>query len=283
MSPARKAEAILAPYKKADLHVRTTASMGLVAPYEAVEQARKKGLTAIAIADHDSIEAIPIAKLAGEIYDVEVIPAVETTCMEGNNEIHLIGYFIDWKNRTLTEILEMTEAWRGAQIEQILEKLKGIGISISFDEVLKEAGEMSVLSRTHVAKKLVEKGCAKNTAEAFEKYLGPGCPAYVPRSQLALDETAKILKEAGGVLALAHPKFCASLKILPKLIKLGLSAIEVYHPAHSKEEIQTYQRLAKKYKLIEVGGSDISRDHAAVGGITVPYSVVEKLKQKLKR
>jgi len=279
----RKSSGIMKPYRRVDLHVRTTASMGRVTSYEAVQLAKEAGLAAIAIVDHDTVEGISLAQLAAESYRLEIISGVEFSYETLEHKVHLIGYFIDHKNADLVEVVETMQVWRSFQIETISKKLRKQGVAISFDDVLREAGHASVVRTTHIAKALVGKGFSKSENEAFEKYLSRGHSAFTSRRQLELKELVQIIRNAGGVVGLAHPKFGHARQLLPKLVKLGLAAIEVYHPTHSIEDIRTFQRLARRYKLIEVGGSDFETERSPVGAVTVPYSAVEQLKKKHKR
>jgi hypothetical protein len=252
--------------------------MGRVSPAEAVRLAKEKGLAAIAIVDHESVEAIPEAIDAGERYGVEVIPGVEIMYEEGPREAHIIGYFIDWKNRALLTEITRSQAARGWRIRRIVEELQKIGIKITYEDVLAEAGSAAILGRTHIASLLVKRGVVSNMAQAFERYLGYGKPAYVPRYQLPLPEVMRPIFEAGGVPALAHPKFSRAEELLPELVRYGLRAIEVYHPYHTKEETKRFRSLAQRYGLIETGGTDSEPKRSPVGTITVPYKVVEELR-----
>jgi hypothetical protein len=266
--------------RRADLHVRTTASMGRVAPIEAVELANEAGVSAIAIVDHDSVDGIPVAKLAGESYGVEVIPGIELTYEEKSKEAHIIGYYIDWRNQALVTAARMAQSWRSLRVQQILEKLEKIGIKITYGEVLEEAGKVSIIGRTHIARSMVKRKIVKTPAEAFGKYLAYGKPAYVLKQQLMLKQIMGLIRRAGGVPALAHPKFSNAVKLLPKLVKHGLKGLEVYHPYHTREETKLFKTLARKYNLIEVGGTDSEFKRAPVGTVTVPYAAVEKLKRE---
>ena len=265
--------------KKADLHVRTVASMGRVSPAEAVRIAKEKGLAAIAIVDHESVEAIPEAVEAGEKYGVEVIPGVELMYEEGPREAHIIGYFIDWKNRTLLTEISRSQAARAWRIRRTIEELQRLGINLTYEDVLAEAGNAAILGRTHIASLLVKRKVVKNMAQAFEKYLGYGKPAYVPRYQLPLSEAIRPIFEAGGVPALAHPKFSRAEELLPEFVRHGLRAIEVYHPFHTKDDEKRFKSLAQRYGLIEVGGTDSEPKRSPVGTVTVPYKVVEELRE----
>ncbi|MFN4133957.1 MAG: PHP domain-containing protein, partial [Candidatus Hadarchaeales archaeon] len=263
--------------KKADLHVRTTCSMGKLRPEEAVVLAKKKGLAAIAIVDHESVEGIQEAVDAGERYGIEVIPGVELMFEEAQREAHIIGYFIDWRNRALLTEISRSQAARGWRIQRTVEKLQMLGVNITYDEVLGIAGRAAIIGRTHVAELLVQKGVVKDVREAFAKFLAYGKPAYIPRYQLPLSEALRPIFDAGGVPALAHPKFSGGIDLLPEFVKYGLVGLEVYHFSHSSADVKQLKSLAKKYGLVEVGGSD-SSPKAGVGDVVVSYKAVEELK-----
>ncbi|MEM2192785.1 MAG: hypothetical protein QXG38_04145, partial [Candidatus Hadarchaeales archaeon] len=158
-----------------------------------------------------------------------------------------------------------------------VEKLQSMGINITYDEVLGVAGRASVIGRTHVAELLVQKGVVRDVKEAFGKYLGYGKPAYIPRYQLPISEALRPIFDAGGVPALAHPKFSEGIELLPEFVKYGLVGLEVYHFSHSSADVKQLKSLAKKYGLVEVGGTD-SSPKGAVGEVVVPYKVVEELR-----
>jgi hypothetical protein len=251
--------------------------MGKVNPAEAVALAKKKKLGAIAIVDHETVEGIADAVEAGPSHGIEVIPGVELMFEEGQREAHIIGYFIDWHNRTLLTELSMAQTARAQRVQRTVQRLNSLGVKITYDDVMREAGSAAVVGRTHVASLLVKKKAVKDMREAFEKYLGYEKPAYVPRYQLPISEAMKPIVDAGGVPALAHPKFNQAEELIPDLVKHGLRALEVYNPNHTSDETKRFKKLAEKYNLIEVGGSD-SDPKSPVGSVTVPYSAVEELK-----
>jgi hypothetical protein len=265
--------------KKADLHVRTTRSMGRVTPTEAVALAKKRGVAAIAIVDHESVEGIPEAVEAGESYGVEVIPGIELMYEEGPREAHVIGYFIDWRNPTLLREIARSQAARAWRVQRSVEELQKLGIKISHDDVMREAGDAAILGRTHVASLLVKQKVVRNMREAFERFLGYGAPAYIPKYQLPLKEVMRSILDAGGIPALAHPKFSRGEELVPEFVKYGLRGIEVYHPHHTSKETKRFKKLAEKYHLIEVGGTDSEAKKPPVGTVTVSYDVVEELKR----
>lgn len=264
--------------KVADLHIHTIASDGSYRPEEAVKIAKKLKISAIAICDHDSVDGISPAIEAGRLYRVEVLPAVELAYEEGPSGVHIIGYFIDWQDPTLNRELRELQLGRFKRAKDIVDRLLDIGVEVTLSDVLSEANKESVITRSHIARAIMGRGYAESEDEAFEKYLAYGRPAYVNRYQLPLGELMRLIRNAGGVPVLAHPKYQNSVNFLPYLVEVGLKGIEVYHPDHSPQEVARFKRLAKKYGLIEVGGSDAHGEDRSIGTVTVPYEVVEKLK-----
>jgi predicted metal-dependent phosphoesterase TrpH len=264
---------------KADLHVRTTASLGKITPTGAVDAAKKKRLAAIAIVDHECVDGVMGATEAGALRGVEVIPGVELT-YETDKEAHIIGYFIDPHTPGLRLELAKNQMVRIQQVADTLEKLNDLGIKLVYENVMHEADGAASVSRMHIARHMARLRMVKEPKEALDKYLGRGKPAYVQRDQMPLATLLDFIREAGGVPALAHPKFGGAEELIPGLVKEGIKALEVYHPYHSKKDTERYRQIAKKYGLIEVGGTDSGPGH--VGDVTVPYSTVNKLKKLIK-
>jgi len=262
--------------KKADLHVRTTVTTGKVRPAEAVKLAKEKGLSAVAIVDHDTVEGVPEAVEAGHSYNIEVIPSVEIAYEGEGGEAHLIGYFIDWRSQALLSEISRSQVSRAWRIKGTIEKLQEMGLRVTYNDVLKIAGHAAVMGRTHIADALVKSGAVKSTREAFDRYLAPGKSAYVAKFQLPTSELIGLIIKAGGVAALAHPKFGGAENMIPELVKNGMRAIEVYHPYHDAADVKRFQALAKKYDLIQVGGTDSGKP--PVGAVTVSYKAVEEMK-----
>lgn len=263
------------------MHVRTTLSVGRLTPEEVVKSAGEKGLAAIAIVEHDTVEAIPEAVAVSKLFDVELIPSVELVYEEGMRNAHIIGYFIDWHKRRLRSEIARAQVMRANRITSTLERLRELGIQLSYEDVLREAGDSRIIARTHIAAQLVRMRMVKNMREAFERYFEPGKPAHVPTEQRPLHVLVDLIHEAGGVAALAHPKFGQAEKFIPRLVREGLRGIEVYHPAHTPAERRRFRKIARKYKLIRVGGTDSGA--GSVGDMTVSYRVVEQLRKSIRR
>jgi len=265
--------------KFADLHIHTLASDGWFTPEEAVAQAGRAGLTAISIADHDSTNGIEAALWAGKKYGVEVIPGVELSSEFEGRELHILGYFVDWRDKRFNnKLLEFQEA-RTDRAKEMLDKLRSLNINISYNVVLVTAG--GVVGRPHIAQAMLERGYVKTMQEAFEKYLKFNRPAYVGKYSLPSADAIRMVRKVGGIPALAHPVFVGNDEILPELIDQGLQAIEAYHSKHDRATAEHYQELAKKYDLLITGGSDAHGREVPVGAVRIPYEFVEKMKGEL--
>ncbi|WP_052807435.1 PHP domain-containing protein [Risungbinella massiliensis] len=244
--------------KFVDLHSHTTASDGKLTPLELLQYAKEKGLSALAITDHDTIEgAIEAAKYTKE-FQLEIIIGVELNTVWNQREIHMLGYFVDPDNPRLQEQLITQREMRIARSEKILARLQELGIALTVNDVLSELNFNSArdILLPHIAELMVKKGFVSSKQEAFQRYIGKGKPAYVLPTALTPIEAIKLIQESGGVAVVAHPGIYQEEGLLPDLVEAGLDGIEVYHPDHGADEREKYAKLAKSYRLIITGGSD---------------------------
>ncbi len=270
----------------ADLHIHSNFSDGLLSPEEIVRKARDSGLSAISITDHDIVDGIDSAIAEGEKLGIKVIPGIEFTTDLPDTEIHILGYFIDYKAKWLKELLLKIREDRVNRIYKTADKLKALGIDIAAKDVLALAEKGSV-GRPHVARILVEKGAVKSVQEAFNKYLNCGAPAYVPHFRLTPVEAVKTIVKAGGIAVYAHPAVSDKDDMIPELVAAGLGGIEVYYGKHSDAQVKHYRSLAKKYGLLMTGGSDFHglgtmRD-VSLGVARLPDDCISKLEEHLKK
>ena len=269
----------------ADLHIHTNCSDGIISPEGLVKQAKEAGLTVIAITDHDTVAGIPRAIAEGEKLGVRVIPGIEFTTDVPGTEIHILGYFIDYKIEWLNDILEKIRGDRINRLQKILDKLKKLGVNLKAEDVTKYIDKGSI-GRPHVARALIEKGYVRSIQEAFNRYLDFNAPAYVPHYKLTPSEAVKTVIKAGGVAVYAHPGVSADDEIIPELIKAGLAGLEVYYSNHSDLQIRHYLSLAEKYGLLVTGGSDfhgsIMRE-VKLGDIKLDDKIVAKLEEYRKK
>lgn len=264
----------------ADMHVHTRASDGSMVAEEVVKQAKELGLAAVGIADHDSVDGIEAALRAGEKFGVEVLPAVELSSEECGSEVHLLGYYVDWKAKPLLARLEEFQRAREDRAKLMVERLRKLGIEITHQEVL-ELAEGGAVGRPHIARAMVKRGHVKSLEEAFDRYLQTGGEVYVPKFRFSPAKAIELVRAVGGIPVLAHPA-SVSEEALLKLVERGLRGIEVYHRKHDASTTARLKKLAKKYELLITGGTDSHGFDIPVGTVRVPYELVEKLKVELK-
>jgi predicted metal-dependent phosphoesterase TrpH len=264
----------------ADLHVHTFFSDSTFSPEEVVACAKGKGLAAIAICDHDSIDGIAPCEEAASGVDLEIIPSIELTVEKDDTEIHVLGYFINWKTKRFQEKLREIQAFRVERVHRMTDKLKAFNIGLEPEEVFGMAGKGSI-SRLHVAQALLKGGHVRNLREAFDKYIGLSKPCYVSNMRFSPKEAIETLLAIGGVPVLAHPDVLGRDEYIEELMGYGLKGIEAYHTDHKPAATRHYRVLAERHGLIVTGGSDchgLGKGRVLMGSVKVPYEVVEKLR-----
>jgi predicted metal-dependent phosphoesterase TrpH len=267
--------------KYADLHLHTTFSDGTYSPEELVTKSLEAGLSAIAVCDHDTVLALPSCTDIGLKNGIEVIPAIELSAESDSQEIHILGYFIDYSSKSLNEKLLNLHNIRVERVHKIIAKLKRIGIDLDPEAVFAVSGSGTV-SRLHIARAMYKQGLINSVFEAFHKYIGDKGPAYVLGFKLSPDKAIRLIRDSGGIPVLAHPYVVKNDDLLHDLIKKGLMGLEVYYPEHSQSMINFYLELAKNNNLLITGGSDChgtAKPEVRIGSIKIPYELVEKLKE----
>ena len=183
---------------KIDFHTHTNHSDGYYSPIELIQLVKKAGLDIISITDHDNLAAIHEAASVGKDFGVEVIPGLEVSSDIGDREVHILGYFIDPDNRELERYLKFFREERLKRAIRIVNKLKGLGFTISIEDVL-EQSKNSAIGRPHIAQAMLERGLISNYYEAFNKYIGNNCPAYEKKVHISPQSVVKIIGDAGGL------------------------------------------------------------------------------------
>lgn len=240
-----------------DLHVHTSASDGVYSPEEVIEKANTMGLAGIAITDHDTVDGLQSAlSFAGkENIKTHVIPGIEMNTELDEEEIHILGYFIDYKNKGLINRLAEIKKSRYERARRMISKLNNMGIDIEFGQVQRMA-RGDLIGRPHIARAMVEKGYVFSNKEAFEKYISKGKPAYVPRYKFFPQEAIGLIKQSGGIAILAHPGLLNNIDKFNSLINMGIEGVEAFYPEHSPEQIRIYIELCHNKNLLLTGGSD---------------------------
>ena len=265
-----------------DLHTHTNFSDGSYSPEELVTAAKKIGLHYLGITDHDTVDGVRHLYENG-LYPgrgVNIIPGVELSANHPERDIHIVGYNIDIYNEALLEMIDKIIEARWERFSEIIRILQTKKYNIREADVLKTAGTSRSVGRSHIARTLVRLGAFKNVREAFEKMLGKGKPAYVPRYLPEVDEVIDTIHQAGGQAVLAHPKLVGDDALVEQLCT-KVDGLEVYYPFHKPDEVQHYFFLAKKYNLLITGGSDFhgtaSRFVNELGEFTISDALAEKL------
>lgn len=273
---------------QADLHAHTTASDGTRRPADVVALAKERGLGAVAITDHDTVDGIAEALEAGEQLGVIVVPGVEISTVAEGRDIHMLGYYIDWKSEEWRAKLRTLVTVRDRRNDMIVEKLCELGCFITMDEVIAEARAQGKdggsIGRPHIAAVLLAKGYVSSMQEAFDRYLGSDGAAYLNPPRLHPFEAIAWIKEAGGTCVIAHPGLYGNDALVEEIIRAGAQGIEVYHSDHSEADEARYLELAERYGLIVTGGSDYHGErqdvvfHGELGSMSVEVGVLEQLK-----
>lgn len=240
-----------------DLHIHSTVSDGRFSPQEIVNKSAQLGLSIIAICDHDSVDGIaPAVEAARSLPQLKVIPGVEISTFAPGNEVHILGYFIDYNNTKLKTALAVSRSSRRERAKAMIARLNELNIDIDWQQVQQIAGSGTV-GRPHIAQAMLDKGYIESFKEAFDRYIGLGGPAYVERHKITPPQAVTLIREANGLPVLAHPLTVNEPEaLIVELKAAGLVGIEVYYNDYSEDERNTLARLADRYNLITTGGSD---------------------------
>lgn len=240
---------------EADLHCHTTASDGLLTPTELIRLAAELGLKGIGITDHDTIQGWEEAEEVGAKHQIQVLRGIELSTEWQGKEVHILGYEVDRSSTYFNDRLRDLRQAREQRMRRILDRLETKGIHIGVDEIQQFAQGESI-GRPHIAHALLERGYVKSIGEGFDRYLGKGASAYIPRYKLTPEEGIEIVRAAHGVAVLAHPGVHRLEEGIPAWVEVGLQGIEVSHSDHKPEDEKKYRALAQEYHLLATGGSD---------------------------
>lgn len=264
----------------ADLHLHTYYSDGTESPERIVELAKQLGFSAIAITDHDNVEALAVAAPVAERLGIELIPGIEMSASAEGIEVHLLAFYVDLTNVALRQHLTEQQARRVERVHEMVRRLQGVGVKIEAAEVLAVAGKGTV-GRPHVARVLQKHGYVSTLAEAFQKYIGTDNPGFVPGSPVLPQQIIRLVRDAGGIPVLAHPVYLKRDALIESFVNDGLAGLEVYHCGHTPDLVRHYEQVADRFKLLRTGGSDYhgdAKEGSPMGAVRLPYAYVDALK-----
>lgn len=275
-----------------DLHSHTTHSDGTLTPGELIRLAKSRELSAIAVTDHDVTTANGEAIAVGKETGITVVPGVELSIdymLVSGGHIDILGLFIDYGQEALNNALDYLREERHKRSEKILDRLSGLGINLSLEEVRKEAGKGSI-GRPHIARVLMKQKYVASIEEAFERYLKTGAPAFIDKEKLTAPDAIELIHQAGGLTILAHPfslGFNTYRELFDEILalkKLGLQGIEVYYTNYSRDMCRSLRRFAQGNGMLISGGSDFHGSNkpqvqlgSGSGNLEVPDSVYKDL------
>lgn len=275
-----------------DLHAHSRCSDGTLTPGGLVDYALEKGLKAIALTDHDTVDGLDEIIEYAKGKPVEVVPGIEYSTEYNNRDVHIVGLFIDHKAPVFLEYLTRFQQSRTDRNHKLCANLRGAGIDITY-EALMEAFPGAVITRAHYAAFLLDRGYVKSRNEAFDRYLGDHTPYFVHREKVTPEEVIEVTLKAGGIPVLAHPTLYKlgreQLDVLVRRLKdAGLMGIECFYSTYTQAEERQMKALAEKYNLLPSGGSDFHGANkpgldlgTGYGKLSVPEEILARMKKAL--
>lgn len=274
---------------RCDLHTHSQASDGMQPPAENVKLAKQRGLSAVALTDHDTVAGVAEAQQAGREYGIDVVAGVEISTRAGGKDIHVLGYYVNTEDEQFLDRLRGLREAREERNHLIIAKLQELGLEISWQEVIDGLGRPlepdESIGRPHMADVLVRKGYAADMRDAFNRYLAEGQPGFVSVPRVAPEDACQWIKDAGGAAVIAHPGLYGDDELVRRILEDSRpDGIEVVHSDHGPEEERRYAELAQEFGLIQTGGSDYHGVrqgvvfHGDLGSKTVTINVLDKLR-----
>lgn len=249
------------PMSPFDLHSHSTASDGLLAPAALVARAAERGVAVLALTDHDDTGGLAEAAGAARAAGMMLVPGVELSVSWESHTIHVVGLHVDPSNAVLDEGLAKIREGRDARAHRIAESLAKAGVAGAYAGARKHVTSDRLISRSHFARFLVERGYAKTTRDVFKRYLVAGKPGYVKHAWATLAEAVSWIHAAGGQAVLAHPGRygCTPTgmrRLLGNFRDAGGDGVEVFTASHTIAQAEEYARYARVYGLLASTGSD---------------------------
>jgi predicted metal-dependent phosphoesterase TrpH len=244
------------------------------------------GIRVFSVTDHDTVAALPEAASAAARHGLAWLPGIEITAIEHGRDVHVLGYGFDPAAPSLLAFLAAQRARRLARVRAFEARLAALGLPFDAAPLLREAAAEAgrSIGRAHVARALVSAGHVRDVEEAFDRWLLPGRPGFVPRDGLPVAGVVAVIREAGGLPALAHPGLIGDDDLVGRLVGTGMAAIEAYHSDHGEEDAARYLDLAARRGLAVCGGSDYHGETASrprrIGSPSLPVAAYDMLRRR---
>lgn len=275
-----------------DLHLHTNASDGRYPPSELVARARAAGITTLSVTDHDTTAGLDEAASAADRTGMTFVPGIEITAVWRRKDVHVLGYYFDARCADLQAFLARQRLDRIRRFREMVVKVAALGLPVdplNIDAIVEQAERRShqSLGRPQLADALVAAGYVATRKDAFDRYLGDQCAAFVPRSGASPEDVVRIIAGAGGISSFAHPGLLARDELIEPMVGAGLHALEAYHSKHTPEVVDRYLRLAARYGLAVSGGSDFHGDEPGefnvLGGVALPAPAFDGFRSRAAR
>lgn len=271
-----------------DLHSHTTASDGYLEAHALVREAWTAGIRVLAVTDHDTVAAVAPAREAADAFGLTLVNGIEMTAVDGGRDVHILGYFFDAGAAPLAAFLGVQRATRRDRLRAMAARLAECGVPVDLEPVLAGTTRERAVGRPALAEAMVAAGHVRTHREAFDRWIGEGCPAWIRRDGPPVGEVVAVLHQAGGLASVAHPVLYDRDDGIARWRDEGLDAIEVYHSEHGPAEVERYRTLAGHLGMLITGGSDFHGDHPArtarnrpriLGSIALPEAAFERLRE----
>lgn len=254
----------------------------MLAPEQLVGRVAAAGVTVMAVTDHDTVAGLDRAEAAAHARGIRFVPGIEITAVEDGRDVHVLGYFFDRTNRPLAAFLETQRADRRRRIGEMTARLAALGIPIDAGDLMaRHAGR--AIGRPAIAAALVRDGHVATIAEAFDRFLGTGGAAFVPRMGAPVRDVARVIHDAGGLASVAHPGLHRDPSLLDRIAgdRGGVDAVEAFHTDHDAATTERLLAFAGSRALLVTGGSDFHGDDAGravgLGRIALPADWFDRL------
>ena len=273
---------------KADLHIHTDISDGSLSTEEVIKNAKEKGLTHIAITNHDTVKGLKEAVELGKKYNIVVIPGVEISAYDykRNRKVHLLGYGIDLDGKHITNLCERLLKDRNEMTLKQVQIIKSLGYDITEEEVKVYAKNSAVSYKQHIMQVLIDKGYIKEIyAPLYKELFKNNGPCEMEIKYIDVFEAIDAIIKDNGLPVIAHPGQMNSYELVKELVDKGLFGIEKYHVSHSLEDYERVDELSRLYNLVVTGGSDFHGSYAknrSLGDFITPSESIEFMEQILK-
>lgn len=269
--------------KVVELHAHSSASDGSDAPEKVARRARRAGIRALSLTDHDTLAGLARADAEAEKLGMALVPGVELSCVHEGRVAHVLGHFIRPDAPRLAERMAACAAARVERMKEIIARLARCGLPIDGEDFFAAHAGAPSVTRGQLAGYMLSKGLAGSRAEVFDKYIGESAIAYVALEAPSPFEALDLVHEAGGAATLAHPVSSGCDGLIPALAEAGMAGLEVEHPSQDAEARARYGKMAEECGLLRVGGSDchgVRRGSERLGKFSQPLRLLFALSER---